>query len=105
MENAKWWEPDENDILHIPDELDAIFNKVGTQLRFHTISGKSEALTVAHIVRNCQEFFGAELQKHKDLNKELVDQLQLILNVFREDMLKADIKHFESLIKKHNPQV
>jgi hypothetical protein len=34
-----------------------LFNKVGTQLRFHTISGKNEALTIAHIIQRCQKFF------------------------------------------------
>ncbi len=41
----------------VPDELYPLFNKVAFQLRFHTLSGKSEVETVADIVWIAQEFF------------------------------------------------
>src|SRR5690348_10025557 len=47
----------QGDTLHVQDELMPLFNKVATQLRFHTISGKNEVLTVGDIVSVAQEFF------------------------------------------------
>lgn len=52
-----WSIPDENDMIQVPDELAPFFNRVATQIRFHTISGKNEVITVAHIVQIAQEFF------------------------------------------------
>ena len=43
--------------IDVPDQLMPIFNKIATQLRFHTISGKGEVETIAHILCNCQMFF------------------------------------------------
>ena len=51
-----WTEP-VNDVIYVPDELESIFNSIVTQLRFHTLSGKSEELTAAHILYNAQVFF------------------------------------------------
>lgn len=53
----KDWTEVTNDNIDVPDKLMPLFNKVGTQLRFHTISGKNEVLTVAHIIWNAQKFF------------------------------------------------
>jgi len=52
-----WSEADESGIIHVPDYLDPIINRVGTQIRFHTISGKTEIQTVADIVAIAQDFF------------------------------------------------
>lgn len=57
LEITDWNKADKNGTMHIPDELDKIFNRVGMQLRFHTISGKNEVQTIADIVHSCQEFF------------------------------------------------
>lgn len=57
MENLKWNEPDENGIIHVPDELDPLINNVANQLRFHAISGKSEAQTICDIVFLAERFF------------------------------------------------
>lgn len=54
-----WTNPDEKGIIHVPDELDELTNMIATQLRFHTISGKSEGMTIAHIAFNAQKFFAA----------------------------------------------
>lgn len=43
--------------VNVPDELMPLFNKVGTQIRFHTISGKTEVTTIAHIVEGSRQFF------------------------------------------------
>jgi hypothetical protein len=51
------WSKPINDQLDVPDELMPLFNKVGMQMRFHTISGKNEITTVAHIVQIAHEFF------------------------------------------------
>jgi len=51
------WTVVEGDQINVPDELMPLFNSIGMQLRFHTISGKSEVLTVAHMVRKAEMFF------------------------------------------------
>jgi hypothetical protein len=51
------WAFEKDGVIDVPDDLMPLFNKVGTQLRFHTISGKSEVETVAHILWNAQKFF------------------------------------------------
>lgn len=58
-EKSKEWssEPDDNGVVHIPDELYPLFNKLGMQLRFHTISGENEIVVVARMVKIAQEFF------------------------------------------------
>jgi len=54
----KEWTPEVIDgIITTPDELDKLVNYVGMQIRFHTISGKSEGETIVHIVWKAQKFF------------------------------------------------
>lgn len=64
----KLLKPDENGNIDFPDELMPLFDKVGMQMRFCTISGKNESLTVAHICQISQKFFS----EHPNL---LTDQL------------------------------
>ena len=54
--NENWVEP-KDDVIDVPDVLMPLFNKVGMQIRFHTISGKNEMLTIAHIVEKSRQFF------------------------------------------------
>lgn len=51
------WCEVKNGSIDIPDEFMPLFNKIGMQLRFHTISGKGEVETIAHILWNAQKFF------------------------------------------------
>ena len=51
------WTKVDGDNIDVPDELMPLFNSIGNQLRFHTISGKNEMLTVAHMVYKAQKFF------------------------------------------------
>ena len=62
MINKNWTKPD-GDTIDVPDELMPLFNKVGMQLKLHTISGKNDVITVAHIVENSRKFFS----EHKEL--------------------------------------
>jgi hypothetical protein len=57
LEITDWNKPDKNETIHVPDELDKVFNSVAMQIRFHTISGKNEVQTIADIVHGCQKFF------------------------------------------------
>lgn len=52
-----WNKADENGIINVPDHLDKAVNIVGTQLRFHTISGKNEAQTICDIVQKLESYF------------------------------------------------
>lgn len=52
-----WSKPDEKGIIHVPDELDELFNDIGMQLRFHTISGKNEIEAIARMVWLADRFY------------------------------------------------
>lgn len=52
-----WNEPDMDGNVNVPDYLDALTNKVGFQIRFHTISGKNEIQTICDIVYLAEKFF------------------------------------------------
>ena len=58
MSNIKenWNKPD-GDVIDVPDELMPLFNKIGTQIKFLTISGKNEVQTVADILEGTRKFF------------------------------------------------
>ena len=45
-----WTTPDKDDNIDVPDELMPLFNKIGMQLKFYTISGKNEIATIAYIL-------------------------------------------------------
>lgn len=51
-----WSIPNDEGSISVPDALVPLFNKVATQLRFHTISDKNEVITVAHIVQHAIEY-------------------------------------------------
>jgi hypothetical protein len=51
------WTEKVDGTIYVPDELDPLVNKIGMQLRFHTISGKGEAETICSILYNAQKFF------------------------------------------------
>ena len=67
--SADWSEPT-NGGINVPDDLMPLFNKVGVQIRFHTISGKNENLAIAHIVRVAEMFFQ---QRISDLESQIQD--------------------------------
>ena len=54
--NENWVEPID-DSIDVPDVLMPLFNKVGMQIKFHTISGENEILTIARIVEVSRQFF------------------------------------------------
>ena len=57
IEKTKWNVADNNGTINVPNELDGAVNKVATQLRLHTISGKNEAQTVVDIVYSMEKYF------------------------------------------------
>ena len=52
-----WNKADKDGVINVPDHLDDVVNKVGMQLRFHTMSGKNEVQTICDIVYNLEKFF------------------------------------------------
>ncbi len=56
-QSKHWSEADESGVINVPDYLDNLINKVGMQIRFHTISGKNEVQTVCDIVAIAEKFF------------------------------------------------
>ncbi len=63
--------PDKNGQITLPDHLDSLFNKLGMQLRFCTISGKNEILTLVHMCQMAEEYFKKPEINLKDKRKEL----------------------------------
>lgn len=61
---AELLQPDENGNVELPDHLEKLFHKLGMQLRFHTISGKNEYLTIIHMCQIAEEYFD-ELHRAK----------------------------------------
>jgi hypothetical protein len=55
---ADWTKP-VDDILTVPDPLEPLFNKIGMQINFLTISGKNKTLTVADITEISRRFFSS----------------------------------------------
>jgi len=52
-----WTKPDEKGFINVPDHLDSLVNKIGFQMRFHTISGASEGQTICNIAFIAEKFF------------------------------------------------
>jgi len=57
MPKGNWTEADKDGFIHVPDELDGLVNKLGFQLRFHTISDKNEIQTVCDMAWIAQKYF------------------------------------------------
>lgn len=58
MSNIKEnWNKPNGDEIDVPDELMPLFNKIGMQIKFLTISGKNEILTIADILEGTRKFF------------------------------------------------
>ena len=74
---ADWSIPDDQGNINVPDELAPLFNKVATQLRFHTISGKNEVITVAHIVQYADEYANKCASLRTQQLQERLDKLQM----------------------------
>lgn len=67
-----WSIPNPDGSIDVPDELDDLFNKVGMQLKFHTISGLSELETIANICFLAQEYFNKPVKKSELTGAELI---------------------------------
>ena len=50
------WCKEEEGSIDVPDNLMPLFNKLGMQLRFHTISGNDEMATICSMVWIAQKF-------------------------------------------------
>lgn len=58
-------QPDEKGSIYLPDHLDGLFNRLATQLRFHTISGKDEVMTLVHMCQIAEDYFKNESPSEK----------------------------------------
>lgn len=90
------WTKIEDKTISVPDELDGIINKVGMQLRLHTISGKGEVQTVCHIVYNCQKFF-KEMYSINDLMsifRSIKDLRPYLLQHSDSKMVESSCLHY-----------
>ncbi len=97
-DQTKWNIADTNGNINVPDYLDPLINKVGTQMRLHTISGKGEVQTICDIVYGVEKFFNDinaeiivdlnELKQHYDM---IVNSL-LIINSTDQDVTTPEEK-------------
>ena len=69
-------EIDKDGNVELPDHLEPLFQKLGMQMRFHTISGKNELLTVIHMCQIAEEFFRKQCEGKKlsDTNEPQLQQ-------------------------------
>ncbi len=75
-EGKDWSIPNSNDSIDVPDELRPLFNKLGMQLRFHTISGKNEIITIAHMVQIAVEYSDKQNSKFQTEIKVIKAKLE-----------------------------
>lgn len=92
-----WTEPDKDGNVNIPDELDPLFNKLGMQMRFHTISGKNEAQTVVDMTYLADKFYSEKINTLKEEIKDLTEtnnKFHSRINEDREikDLLRNQVK-------------
>lgn len=68
-----WSKPDAEGIIHVPDELDPLINKVAFQIRLWYISEvQTEPQAVCNIVYKAQQFFAEMFKKElKEKDKEI----------------------------------
>ena len=51
------WAVVKDGVIDVPDEFMPLLNKIGMQIRFHTISNKGELETICRIIQLAEEFF------------------------------------------------
>jgi len=51
------WCIEKDDSINVPDDLMPLLNKLGMQLRFHTISDAGETITLCRMTAIAQKFF------------------------------------------------
>lgn len=61
------WNKVVDGVIHVPDELDPLRNKLLMQLLFHTISGKDESRTICSMLVIAQKFFHEYRPVAKDI--------------------------------------
>jgi hypothetical protein len=61
------WNKVVDGVIHVPDELDPLINKIAFQLRFHTICGKGQEETICSMVAIAQKFFHEYRPVAKDI--------------------------------------
>jgi hypothetical protein len=71
----KDWTIPEGDIIHVPDRLDQLFNRLGMQLRFHTISKRNEMQVIANMTRIADEHASTLNRKVLEENEKLKEVL------------------------------
>lgn len=76
----KWTEPDKDGNINVPDELEPLFNKLGMQMRFHTISGKNELQTVVDMTYIADIFFSEKINQIDGIVSEKISTQQEIIN-------------------------
>jgi hypothetical protein len=81
-----WTEPDKDGNINIPDELDPLFNKLGMQMRFHTISGKNELQTVVDMTYIADKFYSEKIKAIDELVSEKINTQQEIINSQQEEI-------------------
>lgn len=91
----KWNEPDKDGNINVPDYLDALTNKVGFQIRFHTISGKNEIQTICDIVYLAEKFFTdlattQQAERVKELETALNELESIFSNEYKGRCEQAD---------------
>lgn len=85
-EKPNWTEPNKDGNYNIPNELEPLFNKLGMQIRFHTISGKNELQTVVDMTSIADEFYSKKIDEIDGLVSEKMETQQRLINNQQEEI-------------------
>jgi hypothetical protein len=99
LQEAKWTDP-VGGVIHVPDRLNNLFNKLGTQLRFHTISGKGEVETVADMTAIADDHASLQCASLREQIEELKTDKDIMLEAARKG-----IDNFQALVDQQNEQI
>lgn len=82
--SQNWNKPDKDGNIHVPEELKPLFNKLGMQLRFHSISCKNEVQTLADMTFIADEFFSEKINAIDEIVYEKIKTQEEIIKDLTE---------------------
>jgi Skp family chaperone for outer membrane proteins len=103
LKESRWTEPVDG-MINVPDRLDKLFNRLATQLRFHTISGKGEVETIADMVAIADDHAASQteaLRKELEFEKSVANAQVKINQELAEEFssLQAEVERLKKVLR------
>ncbi|UZR95954.1 hypothetical protein [Chondrinema litorale] len=96
MSEINYIQPDNEGNIEIPEHLVILFNKLLTQLRFHTISGKNEMLAILHSCQIAEAYF-RQFVNEGVTKKRLYESLKEAIGIIQPNVGKSEGWVFENI--------